>query len=92
MLPRGEPFGYWSLSITLARTAIDPAGTIEAAKFCLLAVEHLPPGPDRDAAKKHLRELRAKMSDSDFKLAISAAKQWEPLQDDEMKLGADDEV
>ena len=89
---RGEPFGYWSLSSTLARTAVDAAGMIEATKFCLLAVEYLPPGPDRDAAKKHLRELRAKISDSDFRLAISAAKQWEPLQDDGMKLRADDEV
>jgi hypothetical protein len=89
---RGEPFGYWSLSSTLARTAVDPAGMIEAAKFCLLAVEHLPPGPDRDAAKKHLRELKARMSGNDFRLAISAAKQWEPLQDDGMRLSADDEI
>lgn len=89
---RGEPFAYWSLASTLARTAVDAASTIEAAKFCLLAVEHLPLGPDRDAAKKHLRELKAKMSGDDFRLAISAAKQWQPLQDDGVRLDADDEV
>lgn len=89
---RGEPFAYWSLFTVLSRTAPDRAGLIEALKFGLLAVEYLPNGADREAAKKSVREARKALSRDEFQLAIDAARLWEPLERSIATLSADDEV
>jgi hypothetical protein len=87
---RGEPFAYWSLFDVLSRTAPDRAGLVEALKFGLLAVEYLPNGPDREAARKRLREVKALLTKAEFQLAIESARLWEPLDRTDALLNADD--
>ena len=65
---------------------------IEALKFGLLAVEHLPDGADREAAKKNVREARKALSRDEFQLAIDAARLWKPLERPIVTLSAKDEV
>lgn len=76
---RGEPYAYWSLFSILMKDSPDVQSTIEAVKFGLLAIEHLPDGPDRETARKDVRALKAVMPSWAFKRATERARNWVPL-------------
>ncbi len=76
---RGEPYAYWSLFSILMKDSPDAQSTIEAVKFGLLAIEHLPDGADREKARKDIRALKAVMPAWAFKRAVERARTWVPL-------------
>ena len=76
---RGEPYAYWSLFSILVKDSPDSQSTIEAIKFGLLAIEHLPDGPDREKAREDIRAIKAVIPPWAFKRAVERARNWEPL-------------
>ena len=76
---RGEPTAYLSLAQVLSQNSPDMHTLKEATKFAILASEKLRPGKNRGLAEKLLKELRPRLSESQFQRAEESARQWRPL-------------
>lgn len=76
---RGEPTAYLSLSTLLPMNTNDENVLIEALKFGILAMDGLPEGKNKSAAKVNIQKVASRISESARERAIELAKAWEPL-------------
>jgi TPR repeat protein len=76
---RGEPTAYLSLATLLLDVGEDAWMHIEAAKFALLAVEHLVDGTNKTLAHDALYRLEILLTNDAMEVAKSMAGRWEPL-------------
>lgn len=76
---RGEPTAYLSLSTFLSESTKDESVLIEALKFAILAVSHLPDGYNKSLAMKTVSKVSSKLSSSAKAYAQDLASDWEPL-------------
>ena len=76
---RGEPTAYLSLSSFLPKETADTDILIEALKFAILAADKLPKGKNQAKAVANGVALRARLSESDQKIAEELAQKWDPL-------------
>jgi len=76
---RGEPTAYLSLATLLLDVGEDAWMHIEAAKFALLAIEHLVDGTNKALAHDALYRLEMLLTNDAMEVAKSMACRWEPL-------------
>jgi len=76
---RGEPTAYLSLATLLLDVAQDNWMHIEAAKFAILAVEHLDEGTNKSLAQEALDRLETLLPENAMDLAKAMAGRWAPL-------------
>ena len=73
---QGEPFAYGSLCEISGATDLFKTDPAEAFMWCGLAVEHLPDGDAKDAAKAVYFPLVRSMSHADYAAGDRAIKEW----------------
>ena len=84
---RGEPTAYLSLSTLLPINTNDENVLIEALKFGILAVDGLPEGKNKLAAKANLRSIASRLPRLAIDRAIELAEAWEPLYQEKSLMG-----
>ena len=84
---RGEPTAYFSLSTLLPINTNDENVLIEALKFGILAVDGLPEGKNKLAAKANLRSIASRLPRLAIDRAIELAEAWEPLYQEKSLMG-----
>lgn len=84
---RGEPTAYFSLAMLLERVAKDGYMLIEAMKYALLAIRHLPDGKNKDKAQKTFEKLEEKMNEAQLQEARKLMEVWEPLYQERRLMG-----
>jgi hypothetical protein len=73
---QGEPFAYGSLCEISGATDLFKTDPAEAFMWCGLAIEHLPDGEAKDAAKAVYFPLVRSMSHADYAAGGRAIKEW----------------
>ena len=73
---QGEPFAYGSLCEISGATNLFKNDPAEAFMWCGLAIEHLPDGDAKDAAKAVYFPLVRSMSHADYTAGDRAIKEW----------------
>ena len=78
---QGEPFAYGSLCEISGATDLFKNDPAEAFMWCGLAIEHLPDGDAKDAAKAVYFPLVRSMSHADYAAGDRAIKDWNTEKD-----------
>ncbi len=73
---QGEPFAYGSLCEISGETDLFKGDPSEAVMWCGLAMEHLPDGEAKDAAKVNFDALTKTIDLTDLEAGERAIKQW----------------
>ena len=73
---QGEPFAYGSLCEISGATDLFKTDPAEALMWCGLAIEHLPDGDAKEAAKAVYFPLIRSMSHADYAAGDRAIKEW----------------
>jgi len=73
---QGEPFAYGSLCEISGATDLFKTDPAEAFMWCGLAIEHLPDGDAKEAAKAAYFPLVRSMSHADYAAGDRAIKEW----------------
>ena len=73
---QGEPFAYGSLCEISGATDLFKTDPAEAFMWCGLAIEHLPDGDAKDAAKAVYFPLVRSMSHADYSAGDRSIKEW----------------
>ena len=88
---RGEPTAYLSLASLLERAAVDTYTLIEAMKYSLLALKHLPGENNKEKAQKASQKIEERLSEAQIAAAKSLADNWEPLFQERRLMGDTDD-
>lgn len=78
---QGEPFAYGSLCEISGATDLFKNDPSEAAMWCGLAMEHLPDGEAKDAAKVNFYALTKTIAPADLEAGERAIKKWNAEKD-----------
>ena len=83
---RGEPTAYYSLASMLEKSRDNPDAVVLAAKYAILACQHLPEGKNMAAASVIQRSLKEFMEPDLYELAETYAANFKPIYEEKWTL------